>query len=228
MLSLKEFFKKIKIYRLLRWIYWKNFELLERIFGTNFTRIIWKHAKTEGYLASINHSHRRMLLEIIKKYNPQSVLEIGCSGGTNLYLIGKELPACKIFGTDINQRAVEVGKKLFGKQKMESNLLVADIEKQPFPDKNFDIVLTDAVLIYVGPDRIKRVVDEMKRLAKKAIIMVERHNDGDSASGKWYENICRRNYKKLFMGHKTIFTKIPSEIWGGDWGRDGCIIEVIL
>jgi hypothetical protein len=45
-----------------------------------------------------------------------------------------------------------------------------------------------------------------------------------SGLGKWWI----RNYAKLFQseGYKVTTTKILPEIWGGNWGKFGYIIEI--
>ena len=45
-----------------------------------------------------------------------------------------------------------------------------------FEDKSFDIVFTGAALMHIGPDRIKKVIKEILRIAKKALILVEWYN----------------------------------------------------
>lgn len=45
-----------------------------------------------------------------------------------------------------------------------------------FQDKSFDIVFTNALLIYIGPDEIREVVKEMIRITRKALILMELHS----------------------------------------------------
>lgn len=71
-----------------------------------------------SYWDSQNHSHRPLLLEKIASYSPDSVLEIGCNCGPNLYLIARRFPDIEIRGVDINPRAIEKGKELFGARKI--------------------------------------------------------------------------------------------------------------
>ena len=41
----------------------------------------------KGYWDSRSHPHRMFLIDTISKYNPSSILEIGCNCGPNLYLL---------------------------------------------------------------------------------------------------------------------------------------------
>jgi ubiquinone/menaquinone biosynthesis C-methylase UbiE len=97
-----------------------------------------------------------------------------------------------------------------------------------FPDKSFDVVFTDAVLMYIGADKIGKVAKELQRVAKKAIILVEHHSKQESSLGRVKEKYWLRDYAKLFqpLSHQISTTKIPAEIWGGNWGKLGYIIEV--
>jgi hypothetical protein len=144
-------------------------------------------------------------------------------------------PGVRVVGTDINPILIEEGNKKL----VEMNISSAELRTAPadkgslFPDKSFDIVLTDALLLYQGPDKIMRVIKEMKRMATKAIILVELHEeDGDQDPlGKGYltSDGWVRSYKNLFRpffpeDHISI-KKIPPDIWPeGRWPNCGFII----
>jgi len=111
------------------------------------------------------------------------------------------------------------------------SLLVGKADQlQRFPDKSFDAVFTDAVLLYVGPGKIKRVAAEFLRIARKAIVCLEHHSEQESGLGSYREKWWLRNYRKLFQlfSDRINMTKIPPEIWGGNWAKFGYIIEIKL
>jgi hypothetical protein len=125
-------------------------------------------------------------------------------------------------------------------------------ELTQFADKSFDVVFTDAVLIYISPDEIKQVVKEMLRIGR-VLVLCEWHlfnrwlalllngyycfrlkseafkfKSGFSCFfvGHWV-----RDYRMLFKGfapNKNIrITKLPKETWNDKgWQRWGAIIEV--
>jgi hypothetical protein len=59
--------------------------------------------------------------------------------------------------------------------------------------------------------------------------LCEQHSDN---SNSFYRDNWIHNFKLLFgkfvSSEKIKFTKIPKEIWGGDWGEFGYIIEIAL
>ncbi len=238
--KIKSFLKKWPaLYRLLQNIYHGFRELTEmHIFGTRIQEWYWKNRKLkwgQGCLGleSISHPHRQLLIERIASYEPfDSVLEIGCASGPNLALLAKKFPNVEISGIDISPIAVKTGNEHFSKEGISNvKLLVGKADDlRQFQDKSFDVVFTDAVLMYIGPDKIRKVASEMQRVAQRVIVLVEHHSEEKSASGFYNRGNWLRDYKKLFQlpASQIKTTKILPEIWGGDWGRLGYIIEIKL
>lgn len=194
-----------------------------------------------GYWNSQSHSHRPLLLEKLSSYPPKSILEIGCNCGPNLYLIAKKFPNIEIRGIDINSKAVQKGNDLFvseGILNVKLSVGKAD-ELEQFQDKSFDIVFTDAILIYIGPDKIKEVIQQMLRITHRALILVEWHCfDSQSKKdphglGVYHYGCWKRDYVALlrqFVPEEQIsITKITEEIWPDEqWKQTGAIIEVVV
>jgi len=158
------------------------------------------------------------------------VLEIGCASGPNLYLLAKKFPHAHFVGVDINPEAVKQGNIFFKRQGVRNvSLLVGkadDLGK--FSDRSFDIVFTDAVLMYIGPDKIRKVAAEIERVVRKAILLVEHHSEQESDLGSYKEKWWLRDYAKLFQpfSNQINVTRITSETWGGNWAKFGYIIEI--
>ena len=212
--------------------------LSARMRGTEHYEKEWSAREYDRfYLDSVNHPHRDLLLSMISKYSPASVLEIGCNSGPNLFRIAKVFPNAKLRGIDINSQAIEVGRRMFaetGIANVELGTGKAD-ELDVFRDKSYDIVLTDAVLIYVGKDKIDTVAREMVRIAKKAIVLVEYHDPAAGSEGSFImkKGYWARNYAALFGSLKGVaevrLTKITREIWDDDyWSTYGHVVEVRL
>ena len=77
---------------------------------------------------------------------------------------------------DINPIAVQKGNKWFKKQGISNVKLEVGKAQElyRFADKSFDVVFTDAVLIYISPDEIKHIVKEMLRIGR-VIVLNEWH-----------------------------------------------------
>lgn len=212
--------------------------IAETLLGTKFNELFWrfchvfKRGWAEGYISkrSFSHPHRQLLVEKISANAPfTNVLEIGCASGPNLYLLAKRFPNARFVGLDINPEAIRQGNLFFAQQGMHNvSLFEGKADEIKCPNKSFDIVFTDAVLLCIGPDKIKKVTTEIQRVTKKAIIMVEHHSEQESDFGSHMERWWLRNYTKLFQpfSGQIDTTKIPPEIWGGNWGKFGYIIEV--
>jgi len=137
------------------------------------TRHLQDEEWIESYWKSRNHPHRSFLVETICKFSPiSSVLEIGCASGPNLYRIAKKLPYAKIRGIDINPMAVQKGNELFEQEGFSNVRLEASRAQnlERFQDKSFDVVFTDAVLIYVSPNEIRQVIREMLRVGRVLVL----------------------------------------------------------
>jgi len=221
------------IYHFVRKFYWKIQTLRARIFGTKLIEKEWIN-HLPGNFDQIFHPHRKFLIERISLFNPQSVLEIGCGWGPNLFLLAEKFPQIKITGIDINPGSIKLGKEIF-KNKEIKNIELKHCKMDAlvqFLDKSFDIVLTDASLMCIGPDRIREIIKEIFRVAKKAIILVEWHiknkEEYDAHVGVW-----RRDYisllEEIIPEAEINLTKITPEMWPDEnWQKFGYIIEVRL
>lgn len=189
-----------------------------------------------GYWNSINHPHRKILTDAIANFKPSSILEIGCNCGPNLRILAKIFPEAKILGIDINPEAVQKGNELF-KQESLLNVVLTECKADEllrFNDHSFDIVFTDAVLIYLGPDKIEKVIKEMLRVSSKAIVLMEWHDfeSKHNPLGK-YKRHWVRDYKTLLKefvsADKIRIKKLPDNLWTDkNWQRFGAIIEASL
>ncbi|MEM2914596.1 MAG: class I SAM-dependent methyltransferase [Candidatus Bathyarchaeia archaeon] len=190
----------------------------------------------KGYWESRTHSHRNFLVDRILNFSPLSVLEVGCNCGPNLYLLAKKLTHAEIKGVDINPMAVQKGNEWLRQESITNvELLVGKADDlRRFRDKSFDVVFTDAVLIYVGPDKIRKVIREMLRVTRKALIFLEWHTfDKKRGSLGFYSGHWIRNYKELLKEfvpeNKIKIVKLPEELWPDlNWQRWGYIIEVAM
>jgi ubiquinone/menaquinone biosynthesis C-methylase UbiE len=199
----------------------------------------WGNEKNDwirGYWDSRNHSHRSFLMERIFKFSPSSILEIGCNCGPNLYILAKKFPDAEIKGIDINPMAVQKGNEWFTQEDISNvKLLVGKADDLlKFQDKSFDVVFTDAVLIYIGPDKIKKVLEEMLRVTRKGLIFLEWHcfNSESNPLGV-YVGHWMRDYvtllKEFIPENKIKVVKMPEELWPDqNWQRWGAVVEVVM
>ena len=192
------------------------------------------------------HPHRQIFVDMLRTSPPKHILEIGCGAGANLFLLKKAFPSALIAGCDINPEAIETAKKMFKDYDQEEKLgqpkeegpevcfKVGSVEAIPFHGDTFDLVLTDACLIYVGPDKIRRALREIRRVAYEKVMFCEFHSES------WWKRTALKitsgynayDYEKLLGKYffKYIrLSKIPKEVWPGEpcWETFGTIATAL-
>jgi len=204
--------------------YWKKRKLNDknRDWETN-TAKNW----IDEYWKSRNHPHRQVILNTLTDLFPfDSLLEVGCNCGPNLSLIQKRFPSVKLVGVDINRKAIlEAHKRL-------SNVVLHRwrADKLAFSNKIFDILLTDALLIYIEPREIRKVIEEFIRVTKKAMVFCEWNTFGSKLGEKIYDH-WSRDYVKLLNDYNidVQLLKLTEKDWPGEkWSRVGYIIKAVL
>ena len=96
------------------------------------------------------------------------VLDAGCGAGRNLIYMLRE--GYEVFAADADPAAVEQVRRLastLAPQLPSENIVVAPVERMPFPDALADVVLSSAVLHFARDDRqFDAMVHEMWRILK--------------------------------------------------------------
>lgn len=188
----------------------------------------WKNRKIDWDVSYFNpdHFHRKHIIEALKRFKCQSVLELGCGAGANLYNINQYNPYIQVNGVDVNSDAIEMARV----KNPNAHYLVAESAEDVFlGDKSIDIILTDACLLYYGPLKIKRLLKQIRGQARQGVVFCELNG----GSMKWLKARKRgyyvHNYPKLLekLGYFDInVTKIPVKDWPGfPWDELGYIIS---
>jgi ubiquinone/menaquinone biosynthesis C-methylase UbiE len=155
-----------------------------------------------------------------------------------LRLLAKKFPdAEKIIGIDINPMAVKKGNEWLAQEGISNVKLLegkAD-ELGQFQDRSFDVVFTDAVLIYIGPDKIKDVMKEMVRVSRRALIFVEWYSEYQREDPQGLGVYCNVYWKRDYVAllrqfipnypeDKIHISKFPEDMWSPGVGG-GTLIE---
>ncbi len=235
-----------KVYKWLLEIYFhiRPMRLKELIVGTKAWEEYWIRRKrgkdwhgkgndwVKATFESIDHPHRKLVVEAVSKFKPTSILEVGCASAPNLRLLAEKYPKAEIWGVDINQKAVEYGNAMFRQDGFKFvNIMIGSADKLLFAEKTFDVVLTDAMLIYIGKDKIRQVMGKLVSIAKKGLVLIEMHIDGVGVEGVYRNALWQRDYVELiheFAPQAIVSVKrITKNIWP-EWSEAGCVIEVSL
>jgi ubiquinone/menaquinone biosynthesis C-methylase UbiE len=106
----------------------------------------------------------RILTHPSLRFEKNRLLEFGCDNGIALnYFKGRSLD---LYGIDINNKAIQNGRKLFP----EFNLVRSFGIEIPFKDKYFDIVFASAVLKHIRYEDRSSLYEEFSRVADYIIV----------------------------------------------------------
>ena len=143
------------------------------------------------------------------------------------------IPSLRLSGLDISPANIAVGSERFTELGLENITLIegqAD-DLSGFANASVDIVFTDAVLMLVGPDKIQTCIEEMIRVARRSIILIEMHMDGIGFGGTYNRDGWVRDYKALFkqLGYDIKLVPMPPGARpSGRWPKYGAYIELRL
>jgi ubiquinone/menaquinone biosynthesis C-methylase UbiE len=180
-----------------------------------------------------NHPHRLEIISELKKFpGVNSVLELGSSWGVNLLLIRKEFPDMRFLGVDISKEMVDAGNEYFrGKIISNIDLIHRDMTSlEVFKDNEFDLIISDASLIYIDKNSIQHLAEEMCRVARYGLILVEFDDDSQDPFGNVFQSNWVRDYSTVFHQFSGRIDKrrFNEKVWPGKWAQMGKIITVFL
>ena len=179
----------------------------------------WQNRKIDwnAHYGNWGHPHRFLISSVLKELpNWLSLVEVGCGAGANLQNIIKNIPGKQLGGIDINPDAIVEANKKF----QNGYFKVCSADDIMMSDNSADVVLSDMCLIYFGSKEIKKVVKEIKRIARKYVVLCEFH------SKSWWNRMALKintgynahNYKKLLENegfYDIFFYKVRQKDWPG-------------
>jgi ubiquinone/menaquinone biosynthesis C-methylase UbiE len=110
---------------------------------------------------------RRMTIELAGIKEGERVLDAGCGTGTLAIAAGRQTgPTGEVHGIDPSAEMITVAREKAAKAGVDAQFQAAVMEKLPFPDGHFDLVLSSLVLHHL-PDDVKRAgFAEVSRVLK--------------------------------------------------------------
>jgi len=233
--------KSPTVYNYLRDTYYGLFHAAEAM-GFKLHESKWKKKNFDfhaDFIEAMKHPHREYLIKKVENCHPLgNVLEVGCGSGQNLIILSKIFPEIMFHGIDINPTFIDEGRKWCDHNGVTNvSLNIGEVtDLSMFADNFFFLAFSDAILIYVAPQKIKRALSEMIRVTNRTLLLNEWHNEGVkfNQQSSWYYGHWVHNYRVLFEEMiptpQFNITKIPENLWepGGGWELYGSFMEVNL
>ncbi len=156
-----------------------------------------------------------------ERFNPKMrILDAGCGGGRNIVYFLRN--GFNVFGVDQNQDAVDYVSNLsetIAPNNQTENFQLSTVEKMPFPNEKFDIVISCAVLHFADDEKhFNAMFDEMWRVLKPSGILFVRLAS-DIGIENLVENVSGRRFilpdgsERFLVNEKMLIDKI-GEIGG--------------
>jgi ubiquinone/menaquinone biosynthesis C-methylase UbiE len=222
------------LYRLLQRSYYGLLYAGERVFGSRVHQWAWRFGHSvspDDLAATLTHPHREPLQAALGTFAPiTSALEVGSNAGANLILLARRAPAARLIGIDVSDQAVALGRDWVRREGLTGiTLETATTERlRTFADASFDVVFSDAVLMYLGPDDIAGALREMCRIARRGVVLNEWALPAEQDTMHfWYDWHWVHNYARLLRQIPAVSqiesTRVPPEIWSdaGGWLQYG-------
>lgn len=121
----------------------------------------------------------------------QKVLDAGCGMAHLLYELTQAVPGLEVYGIDISEYALE-----HAKEEVRDRLQYGKAQDMPFPDNEFDLVISLAALHNLKIFDLKKAVQEIERVSKgNSYIMVESfRNDEEEVNMLYWQLTCASYY----------------------------------
>lgn len=153
----------------------------------NYQAKIWQGVRgtpsSTDFDTEIYHERNRVLWKALDEHQTPLIIELGSGHGPNLIDYAKRNPKTKFFGLDINKSAVKMGNELAHKNGLENlyfyhfNIIKDEIKKVfDSEDLRQCVVFTWAVLIYIHPRDIKRVLEKILQMKPALFVLIEQHD----------------------------------------------------
>jgi SAM-dependent methyltransferase len=167
-----------------------------------------------------------LLIRIIERVRPRSVLEVGCGNGINLILLAGRFPAIRFAGVELTEAGHRAARALQERGELPAGLAgyaplpLADpaafrridfrqgnATRLPFEDGAFDLVIT--VLALEQMERVRaQALGEIARVTARHSLMIEPFRDVNQAL--WPRlNVLRRDYFRGRIGDLPRYGLAP-------------------
>ena len=121
---------------------------------------------------NVGYSVSTWLKHTYPNFMPNSVLDMGTQGGSNLIAYGKEFPGIELYGIDIAAPGLRYGHAKAELQGVKMHLSQQNAEKVDFADEAFDLVVSSFFFHEIPFSASKRIFSEAFRVLRPGGMMV--------------------------------------------------------
>jgi SAM-dependent methyltransferase len=146
---------------------------------------------------------RVLIAERLAVLPAESYLEVGCGAGANLYQLAQLRPNAKLAGSDLSEPSIAYAARALRKEGIAIELHAGPAVSLPYEDGAFDVVFTCGLLASIGPGDAEAAVQELRRVARKVVLLVEGHGNQEAADPPGQSVYWRRDYTALLPGAVT-------------------------
>ena len=161
----------------------------------------------------MSHPAMPVLLKLFQQ--SEKILDLGCGEGTRLAtLIKKEHPEIsqKIYGVDASEIAIRLAKKNYP----GITFKVGDLEKLPFKDKEFNLLISAYVFEHlINPEKV--IIEARRLLAEGGKFMIIAPNFG--SPNRRSPNSTEGKFKKLWIGWISDLKLLDKKNGSLNWTR---------
>ena len=124
----------------------------QREFWNSSATRVWadQHERMDRVVAEFT----KQILDLAAPQPGESVLDIGCGGGTTTLELAKRVgPTGRVLGADISENSIaQVQRRIAGAGLKQAEATVADVAAHPFPANGFDLVFSRfGVMFFADP-----------------------------------------------------------------------------
>ena len=191
-------------------------------------KLFWffrKKSEAKKYLDNTDLVHRIVIADVVKSLKVNTLLDMGCGNGSNIYVIQKFINDSEIqfYGIDLSYASISAANSREYTFPKSVQFFQMDILK--YFNKNndkVDCVLFDATLMYLTPKELYNVLLKTSMLSKNLIVH-ELNSDTENITSK---NGFIHNYKKIFKSLNFIYNEKKSVREDQLWKQFGKLFVV--
>jgi ubiquinone/menaquinone biosynthesis C-methylase UbiE len=119
------------------------------------------------FLLGREGAFRERLVQLARLEPGQSVLDIGCGTGSLAIAAKRHVgPLARVHGIDASPEMIARARKKAGKAGLDVSFTEGVVERLPFPDQQFDVVLSTLMLHHLPREAREQCAREIRRVLK--------------------------------------------------------------